>query len=317
MGVGKVRTRSGFDTDTAAPHVTSTCKVIAVAAFSLLRDLLLLLFYALPGTPQNCRLYALMALRLAIYVAEGISFYALILTIVVGEDETDPGILVELTRLLLCHATERASLTTRKRRAVPLLHDSTADLRPTWLALLADVNASFPELSQVISNLTSQDYPQDWDEDHLEHLNNTTTFPNASDTTVDLLPSSSPDPPSPTWTSATTTRNPTWTLSPTPDFSSSTLATTSFSPLDITTSSSPLDITASTWINRGWSGYHTSWCLKVQEIQNHHITFNCSASLMEPLAVLLLLIIICSAVSAVVGYLCGKVQAKAQVAASG
>ena len=203
MGVGKVRTRSGFDTDTAAPHVTSTCKVIAVAAFSLLRDLLLLLFYALPGTPQNCRLYALMALRLAIYVAEGISFYALILTIVVGEDETDPGILVELTRLLLCHATERASLTTRKRRAVPLLHDSTADLRPTWLALLADVNASFPELSQVISNLTSQDYPQDWDEDHLEHLNNTTTFPNASDTTVDLLPSSSPDPPSPTYSDRT------------------------------------------------------------------------------------------------------------------
>ena len=85
-----------------------------------------------------------MALRLAIYVAEGISFYALILTIVVGEDETDPGILVELTRLLLCHATERASLTTRKRRAVPLLHDSTADLRPTWLAPVSYTHLTLP-----------------------------------------------------------------------------------------------------------------------------------------------------------------------------
>ena len=123
MGAGGIRTRSGYDTSATAHHQTSTCKVIAVATFSLLRDFLLLLFYALPGTPQNCRLYALMIVRMFLYCVEGITFYALVLTIVVGENDADPGILVELTRLLLCHANERASLANREKREAPLLLD--------------------------------------------------------------------------------------------------------------------------------------------------------------------------------------------------
>ena len=72
------------------------------------RDLCLLFFYTLPGPPRNFRLYWLLFIRMVIYGCEGVIVYSLVLTIVVGEDEEEPGMLVELTRLLLCHALEQA-----------------------------------------------------------------------------------------------------------------------------------------------------------------------------------------------------------------
>ena len=116
----------------------------------MVRDLCLLFFYTLPGPPRNFRLYWLLFIRMVIYACEGVIVYSLVLTIVVGEDEVEPGMLVEITRLLLCHASEQAGTSGRAKRAI----DSPTN--STWFTLLSDVNQSFPELSQVLDDLAWQ-----------------------------------------------------------------------------------------------------------------------------------------------------------------
>ena len=108
MGLGAIRTRSGYDTSEGEHHNQSRCKPILRAMVEMTRDLVLLLFYTLPGTPKTFRVYWLMFVRMIIYGVEGLILYSLTLTIMVGEQAKDPDVLVELTRLLLCHTTERA-----------------------------------------------------------------------------------------------------------------------------------------------------------------------------------------------------------------
>ena len=96
MGLGLVRTRSGYDS--SEPHTQSRCKPILRSMMEWTRDLVLLLFYTLPGTPKTLRVYGLMVVRMLLYGIEGLILYSLTLTIVVGEQVKDPGVLVELTR---------------------------------------------------------------------------------------------------------------------------------------------------------------------------------------------------------------------------
>ena len=143
MGFGSIRTRSGYDTSEGVVHNQSRCKGILKAMVELTRDLCLLLFYTLPGPPKTLRLYWLLFLRMLIYGCEGLILYSLTLTVMVGEDAKDPGVLVELTRLLLCHATERAEGRRDRRSAVD----------DSWINLLSDVNQTYPELSGVLDEL--------------------------------------------------------------------------------------------------------------------------------------------------------------------
>ena len=119
----------------------------------MVRDLCLLFFYTLPGPPRNFRLYWLLFIRMVIYACEGVIVYSLVLTIVVGEDEVEPGMLVEITRLLLCHASEQAGTSRRDKRAIDNTNTNT---NTSWFTLLSDVNQSFPELSEVLDDLAWQ-----------------------------------------------------------------------------------------------------------------------------------------------------------------
>ena len=139
MGFGSVRTRSGYDSSEGEHRTQSRCKPILRSMMEWTRDLVLLLFYTLPGTPKTFRVYGLMFVRMLLYGIEGLILYSLTLTIMVGEQVKDPGVLVELTRLLLCHNTGRAESNRDRRSATT-----------TWLSLLSDVNETYPELSEVL-----------------------------------------------------------------------------------------------------------------------------------------------------------------------
>ena len=142
MGFGSVRTRSGYDSSEGEHRTQSRCKPILRSMMEWTRDLVLLLFYTLPGTPKTFRVYGLMLVRMLLYGIEGLILYSLTLTIVVGEQVKDPGVLVELTRLLLCHNTGWAESHRDRRSATT-----------TWLNLLSDVNETYPELSEVLDGL--------------------------------------------------------------------------------------------------------------------------------------------------------------------
>ena len=141
MGLGSIKTRSGLNTSQS--QSPSRCKPILRSLMDWTRDLVLLLFYTLPGTPKTCRVYGLMLVRMFLYGIEGLIIYALALTIMVGEQVKDPGVLVELTRLLLCHNTGRTEGNNRGRRSAT----------SSWLDLISDVNQTYPELSGVLDEL--------------------------------------------------------------------------------------------------------------------------------------------------------------------
>ena len=176
MGFGSIRTRSGYDTSEGEVHTQSRCKMFLKAMVEMTRDLCLLLFYTLPGPPKTFRLYWLLFLRLLIYGCEGLILYSLTLTVMVGEDAKDPGILVELTRLLLCHATGQAE-GRRDRRSAD--DDS-------WINLLSDVNQTYPELSGVLDELV-------WPAPTAESLSEVTTPTAPSMDSLATSPSSALD----------------------------------------------------------------------------------------------------------------------------
>ena len=106
------------------------------------RDLVLFLVFALPGTPTTCRVYGLILTRTVLYAVQGLVFYALALTISMGEKVKNPGVLVELTRLLLCHNTNNIN-NIRNKRATPNV----------WQSLVSDINQTYPEMSDVLNDL--------------------------------------------------------------------------------------------------------------------------------------------------------------------
>ena len=230
------------------------------------RDLVLLLFYTLPGTPKTFRVYGLMFVRMLLYGIEGLILYSLTLTIMVGEQVKDPGVLVELTRLLLCHNTGRAESNNRGRRSATT----------TWLNLLSDVNETYPEFSEVLDGLV-------W---LAENLSETVfpTVPTISSTRPTTLNSTS-DSTQPSTMSSTLNN----TLDP---ILSSTMSTT-MRALTIPT-------TASSDSRTAMKGYRLGWCLEIFNLETSISTLTCSSSLMAPVCILVV-IILCSTT---MGFLC-------------
>ena len=142
MGLGRIKTRSGLET--SHHQEPSRCKPIMKSVVLWVRDLVLFLVYALPGTPTTCRVYGLILARTFLYAIQGLVFYALALTITVGEQVKNPGVLVELTRLLLCHSTNTNNINNnRNRRSTPNV----------WQSIVSDINQTYPELSDVLDDL--------------------------------------------------------------------------------------------------------------------------------------------------------------------
>ena len=279
MGFGSIRTRSGYDTSEGVVHNQSRCKVILKAMVELTRDLCLLLFYTLPGPPKTLRLYWLLFLRMLIYGCEGLILYSLTLTVMVGEDAKDPGVLVELTRLLLCHATERAE-GRRDRRSAD--DDS-------WINLLSDVNQTYPELSGVLDELV-------WPAPTTRNRSEVVTSTTPSMDTLAIFPSSTLD-----TLSTTLSISPSSTL----EILSSTLGISPSSTMDILSTSPNLSLTIPDSRN-AMKGYRLGWCLEIFEIETSVSTLTCSSSLMAPLCVLMV-IFLCSAA---LGYLCASIGKK-------
>ena len=95
------------------------------------------MFYVLPDPTRSLRLYFLLFLRLALYCFEGLVVYALTATILAGDTTTDPGMLVELTRMILCHTSDQLS-NKRTRRSVG-----------SWQDFLLNVNTTHPDLANI------------------------------------------------------------------------------------------------------------------------------------------------------------------------
>ena len=277
-GLGSIKTRSGLDTTQS--QAPSRCKPILKSLVEWIRDLVLLLFYALPGTPKTCRVYRLMLVRMLLYGIEGLVFYALALTIMVGEQVKDPGVLVELTRLLLCHNTGRTEGNNRGRRSAT----------SSWLNLISDVNQTYPKLSGVLDELI-------WPTENVSE----TDFPTSST----IFSSMS--------TPMNSTGDTTFSTMPTP--MNSTLATilsTMFIPMNSTvdtplpsTMSSMRDITTPTMASSlprtaEFQGYRLGWCLEVFSLKTGISTLTCSSSLMGPVCILAV-VIMCSIT---LGFLC-------------
>ena len=140
MGKGMVKTRSGFDSSHLANTQKPRCKEVMKFVAEVVRDLTLLFWWSLPGPATNLRFYCLIFARLVFYILEATAFYAMTATILAGTDTDDPGVLVELTRLLLCSAAEQ--METRVKRG-------TDD----WQSLVTQVNGSNSELAEILKDL--------------------------------------------------------------------------------------------------------------------------------------------------------------------
>ena len=281
MGLGLVRTRSGYDS--SEPHTQSRCKPILRSMMEWTRDFVLLLFYTLPGTPKTLRVYGLMVVRMLLYGIEGLILYSLTLTIVVGEKVKDPGVLVELTRLLLCHNTGRAENHRDRRSAT------------TWLNFLSDGNETYPELSEVLDGLVQpaenlsetvflniSTLSSTWS----THLNNTldsipySTWPTTLSSTLDSIFSS-------TWPA---------TLNNTMNFTISSTMPTAMRALTTPTATSDP--------RTAMKGYRLGWGLEVFNLETSISTLTCSSSLMAPICILVVVIL----VSTTLGFLCAARQ---------
>ena len=141
MGRGLVRTRSGFDSNQQEIHQTSKCKAALKVIVELLRDVILLCCYTLPGPATNFRFYCLIMIRMTIYGFEAMILYAMAITIMAEADEENPGVLIELTRLLLCSAAQQAESRIKRETG------------GSWLDLVSEVNESNPELAEVLGSL--------------------------------------------------------------------------------------------------------------------------------------------------------------------
>ena len=266
MGLGLVRTRSGYDS--SEPHTQSRCKPILRSMMEWTRDLVLLLFYTLPGTPKTLRVYGLMVVRMLLYGIEGLILYSLTLTIVVGEQVKDPGVLVELTRFLLCHNTGRAESHRDRRSATT-----------TWLNFLSDVNETYPELSEVLDGLVRP--AENLSETVLPNIPTiSSTWSTTLNSTLDSILSS-------TWPA---------TLNNTMNSTLSSTMSTAMRALTIPTASSNP--------RTAMKGYRLGWCLEVFNLENNISTLTCSSSLTAPICILVV-VILCSTT---IGFLCAVRQ---------
>ena len=152
MGLGKVRTRSGFDTTEGRQHEQSVCKANIKYAAKFCWDFILLNFWLL-DIPKNCRLYILLALRICMYGLEGVVMYALSATVVsLSEGDGNDSFLVDLVELVLCRGSKgiesvQNQLNTigqdRQRRQT---EDPLASNLPLSDGLIQSLNSTFPGL---------------------------------------------------------------------------------------------------------------------------------------------------------------------------
>ena len=191
MGRGLVKTRSGFDSNQLENTQRPRCKEALKFVAEVLRDLTLLFWYTLPGPATNLRFYCLILARMVFYVLEATAFYAMTATIMAGADTDDPGVLVELTRLLLCSAAEQVEA--RVRRGTD-----------GWQNLVDQVNGSNTELAEILRNLLDtttrpslNNYVNNTSASILEFVNDTSTsllgFVNDTNTLEQTNGTDSPD----------------------------------------------------------------------------------------------------------------------------
>ena len=152
MGLGNVRTRSGFDTTEGRQHEQSVCKANIKYAAKFCWDFVLLNFWLL-DIPKNCRLYILLGLRICMYGLEGVIMYALSATVVaLSEGDGNDSFLVDLVELVLCRGSKglesvQNQLNTigqdRQRRQT---EDPLASNLPLPDGLIQSLNSTFPGL---------------------------------------------------------------------------------------------------------------------------------------------------------------------------
>ena len=240
MGKGEVKTRSGYNTQAESHQKPSRCKAMLKAAVEVTRDLSLLLFYVLPDPTRSLRLYFLLFLRLALYCFEGLVVYALTATILAGETTTDPGMLVELTRMILCHTSDQLS-NKRTRRSVG-----------SWQDFLLNVNATHPDLANIWEEFLTDGFSNT----SADYFNNTQMY----------LPSSTSESPStiPETTLFTTTSTEPALPYSTSENSTNNLITHLFNSNNQTTT---------------MQGYHVGLCLDVNDLQSKTSTMICTSAL--------------------------------------
>ena len=240
MGKGEVKTRSGYNTQAESHQKPSRCKAMLKAAVEVTRDLSLLLFYVLPDPTRSLRLYFLLFLRLALYCFEGLVVYALTATILAGDTTTDPGMLVELTRMILCHTSDQLS-NKRTRRSVG-----------SWQDFLLNVNATHPDLANIWEEFLTDGFSNT----SADYFNNTQMY----------LPSSTSESPSTileTTLFTTTSTEPALPYS-TSENSTNNLITHLFSSNNQTTT---------------MQGYHVGLCMDVNDLQSKTSTMICTSAL--------------------------------------
>ena len=250
MGKGEVKTRSGYNTQAESHQRPSRCKAVLKAAVEVTRDLSLLLFYVLPDPTRSLRLYFLLFLRLALYCFEGLVVYALTATILAGDTTTDPGMLVELTRMILCHTSDQLS-NKRTRRSVG-----------SWQDFLLNVNATHPDLANIWEEFLTDGFSNT----SADYFNNTQMY----------LPSSTSESPSTileTTLFTTTSTEPALPYS-TSENSTNNLITHLFNSNNQTTT---------------MQGYHVGLCLDVNDLQSKTSTMICTSAL-GPLCLILTLL---------------------------
>ena len=152
MGLGKIRTRSGFDTTEGRHHEQSVCKANIKYAAKFCWDFILLNFWLL-DMPRNCRLYILLRLRVCVYGLEGVIMYALSATVVaLSEGDGNDSFLVDLVELVLCRGSQKlesvqSQLSTigqdRQRRQA---EDPLVSNLPLPDGLIQSLNSTFPGL---------------------------------------------------------------------------------------------------------------------------------------------------------------------------
>ena len=253
MGLGRIKTRSGLET--SHHQEPSRCKPIMKSVVLWVRDLVLFLVYALPGTPTTCRVYGLILARTFLYAIQGLVFYALALTITVGEQVKNPGVLVELTRLLLCHNTNNNN-NNRNRRSTP----------NAWQSIVSDINQTYPELSDVLDDLI-------WTTENASTPDFTT-----SSTILSTMPTSST-----VFSTMPTLENSTL----------STVFSTMSTPLNNTGDTTTTTMAFPDPRTAEFQGYRLSWCLEVFSFKTGISTLTCSSSLMGPVCILAV-VIMCS-----------------------
>ena len=258
------------------------------------RDLCLLLFYILPDPSRSLRLYCLLFLRLVLYCCEGLIVYSLTATIIAGESAQDPGILVELTRMILCHATEQ-STSKRTRRS--------AD---TWQNFLSNVNETYPELAEVWDDLI---WPAKNVSDEFistsEGFNNSTEGPLFTSSTEDSNNSTEES----LFTSSTEVSN---NSTEGPLFNSN--LTTMSSPMTTLTNSNTLSSFPTQAMDflspkTTMRGYRLGLCLEVNGLESNSSTLVCT-SVLGPVCLLLVILMFAIAV----GYTCGRAGQRESVA---